>query len=481
MSEQGKIKQNIREAEYAATSATGDANIIITNYYYREEARLAPAESSDAVDENLPCPYRGLFHFGPNNAEFFFGREIVIEELYHATKTRNFIPLLGASGSGKSSVVLAGLVPKLEQEGNWKFTHFRPGDEPFHALARALVPLYKPNLDSTERFKQSRLLAKYFSEGSVPLKDVFAQIEIEFPDKRILIIADQFEELFTLCPKEKIQHNFLDFLLASFLSSPSNIQFPPVLVITMRVDFLGNALSYRPLADALNSDIKLGAMNREELLEVIEKPAKYFGVKFESGLVERILDDVKDEPGNLALLEFALTELWKERKSNQLTHKAYENIGKVGGALAEYAEQKYLQLDEKKKQQARQIFIELVSFGEENNDTRRRVNRKLIGEANWKLVTGKSGLADSRLVVTNHDNIDSETVELVHEALISNWERLRQWLDDDRDNLKKQRKIEDAAQEWQSSDHRTDYLLSKQRFYPSSSLIFNTFGNKTCS
>ena len=114
----------------------GDGNtatITITNYYYREDTAVIPVESTDAADENLPCPYRGLFHFGPDDAKYFFGREVFIEELFVTTQTSNFIPLLGASGSGKSSVVLAGLVPKLQQEGNWLFTHFRPGSDPFHA------------------------------------------------------------------------------------------------------------------------------------------------------------------------------------------------------------------------------------------------------------------------------------------------------------------------------------------------------------
>lgn len=124
---------------------TGDRNtatISITNYYYRENTSVV-AIDTDTENENLPCPYRGLFHFSPDDAEFFFGRQAFVEELFAATKTRNFIPVLGASGSGKSSVILAGLVPKLEKEGYWKFTHFRPGADPFHALALTLVPLFR--------------------------------------------------------------------------------------------------------------------------------------------------------------------------------------------------------------------------------------------------------------------------------------------------------------------------------------------------
>ncbi len=281
----------------------GDQNIIYNYFYYREEIKPT---SVDAADEYLLCPYRGLFHFGPNDADVFFGREIFIEQLYITTKTRNFIPVLGASGSGKSSVVLAGLVPKLQKEGHWQFTHFRPGADPFHALALALVPLYTPNLDQTDEIAQARKLAGYLQDGSVLLSDVFAKIQQNHPNHRLLLIADQFEEIYTLCNNQEIRRQFLDCLLAS-LKTPNSLSSPAmVLVTTMRADFLGNALSFRPFADVLqNADVKLGPMNRKELTEVIEEPAKKLGVTFETGLVERILDDVEDQPGNLPLLEFA--------------------------------------------------------------------------------------------------------------------------------------------------------------------------------
>ena len=466
MSEPNNINQHIQDTESAATTATGDAVIYVYNYNYNyKDVKDKPVDSDKAAatDEILSCPYRGLFSFSPNDAKFFFGRDVFIEKLFQATKTNNFIPVLGASGSGKSSVVLAGLVPKLEQEGNWKFTHFRPGDEPFHALAKALLPLYMPELNRMNRSEKSRDLAAKLAQGSFPLKDVFDDIESNYPNHKLLLIADQFEELFTLCPEDKIRHSFLDLLLACFQSSPNNLQSPPVLVTTMRADFLGKALAYRPLADVLSSDIKLGAMNREELSDVVVKPAELLGVEFEAGLADRILDDVENEPGNLALLEFALTELWAEQTGNQLTHQAYENIGKVEGALAKYAEQKYQELKKNEQEQARQMFIKLVNPGEDNNDTRRRVNREQIGDNDWDLVTRKHGLADNRLVVTSLSSDERETLEVVHEALIRHWSRLKGWLNEDRENLKKQRQIEDTAQDWQASGKKTGYLLRKKR------------------
>ena len=313
MPEHNKTVQNNQGVRYAATSGQGDSSIIIINNYepqYKSVKETLDNLEETATDDNLPCPYRGLYHFSPNDAEYFFGRYVFIEKLFEATQTRNFIPVLGASGSGKSSVVLAGLIPKLEQEqkGHWKFTHFRPGSDPFHALALALVPLYRPELDATDEIIQARKLAKSFSnnqdsEDNLPLSDVFAKIQQNNFNHRILLIADQFEEIYTQCSDHTVRDRFLDCLLAIFQSSDSRASSSTVLVITMRVDFLANALAYPRFADMLqNPDVKLGAMSRKKLKQVIEKPAKKLGVTFEAGLVERILNDilndVEDEPGN---------------------------------------------------------------------------------------------------------------------------------------------------------------------------------------
>ena len=293
-------------------------------------------------------------HFNPNDAQYFFGRDFFIEELYQATKNRNFIPILGASGSGKSSVVFAGLVPRLQEDGNWLFTYFRPGSardpfstlpDPFYALAEALVLLYRLEIDSTNEITQAVDLSDEFKNGNTSLSHVFSNIERKHPKQRLLLIADQFEELY-YCDLDT-QHKFLDLLTSNFSQNKnlglfSIYKLSPVLVITMRTDFLGNALSYPNFADLLRkNDTKIRSMNRQELTEVIEKPAHKLGVAFESGLVELILDDIEAKPGNLPLLEFALTELWNQGNSKESTHKIYNKIGQVQGSLARYAEEKY--------------------------------------------------------------------------------------------------------------------------------------------
>ena len=457
MSKQGEIKQEITSAEYAATSATGNATITITNYYYREEAKVLPVELEETAAQSLPCPYRGLFHFGPNDAEVFFGREIFIEELYSATKTRNFIPVLGASGSGKSSVVLAGLVPKLQQEGYWKFTHFRPGSEPFHALALALVPLYTPELDDTEQIAQARKLAGYLKDNTIPLSDVFAKIKQNCLNHRVLLIADQFEELYTLCKEEEIRRKFLDCLLTCLGNTPDSSTSAMVLVTTMRVDFLGNALAYPEFADWLRKiSVIIRSMNGQELRSVIEKPVQGLGITFETGLVERILNDVEEQPGNLPLLEFALTELWKKCRGKQLTHQVYEEIGQVEGALARHADQKYGNFTDEEKEKVRRIFIQLVRPGEGTEDTRRIALKEEIGEQSWSLVTQ---LADARLVVTSRNDEDQEKVEVVHEALIRNWGELRGWMNTDREFRAWQERLRAAKKQWETTSQDPGSLL----------------------
>jgi energy-coupling factor transporter ATP-binding protein EcfA2 len=453
----GNNNQSIGKMNGGNAFGTVEGSIsIIYNYYYREDTQIVPIESIGAADDNLPCPYRGLFHFGPNDADVFFGREVFVQELFAATQKRNFIPVLGASGSGKSSVVLAGLVPKLQKEGNWLFTHFRPGSDPFHALAEALVPLYTSG-DSTTQIIQARKLAQALGDSVITLHDILSHIQRLHPNHRLLLIADQFEELYTLCTEQKIRRSFLDTLLASFQSSPSITQYNNVLVATMRADFLGDALSIPQFGDLLrNTDVKIRSMNHEELSQVIEKPAEKLGVGFETALVKRILDDVKDEPGNLPLLEFALTQLWKRRKGKQLTHTAYEEIGKVQGALARHASENYCKLSATEQEQVRRIFIQLVRPGEGTDDTRRLATKAELSQASWGLV---KHLADARLVVTSRNAADLETVEVVHEALIRNWGELRQWMDADRSFRTWQEQLRMAMRTWESSGFDEGALL----------------------
>ncbi|KAM3108453.1 nSTAND1 domain-containing NTPase [Phormidesmis sp. 146-33] len=415
------------------------------------------------------CPYQGLSAFQEENAEFFFGREAFIEDvvredggvrqgLVSAVKTKPLVAVVGASGSGKSSLVFAGLLPRLAQETGWLICKLRPGypdKRSFHNLAAALLSLKAPEPNADPLVLLSHR-AKALRDGTVTLQDVVAEILRYTPTTRcLLLVIDQFEELFTLCAEEERQ-SLIDVLLVGVKDVPGL-----KIVLTLRADFCGQAYAYRPLADALHeADLKLGPMNREELRSAIVQPAVKVGMQLEAGLVDRILDDVGREPGSLPLLEFALTQLWAKQKRGQLTHEAYSEIGGVARALANHAEAIYAQLSKEQQKQTQQIFLQLVRLGEGTEDTRRLATHTDV--ENWELVTLLAS-AESRLLVTGrNEESGEETVEVVHEALIREWKQLRKWVNDNRDQLRRRRKIEASAEEWKLRDHSTNYLLSER-------------------
>ncbi|MBV7331133.1 ATP-binding protein [Chloroflexi bacterium TSY] len=435
-----------------AGDVQGDA--VINNYHYHF---ADPPTTTDPalLEEALPCPYRSLFHFGPKDAEFFFGREDVIQELVRLAHRQSVVAVLGASGSGKSSVVLAGLVPTLQQIGNWQFTHFRPGADPFLSLASALVPLYEPDLGRLEQRKHARKLKREFLAGELNLTDLFDIIHEVHPQHRTLLIADQFEELFTLCPDEETRSHFLAMLTAG-CQPIANPKSPAVIVLTMRADFLGQALEHPTFAGILEQDIKLRPMTQEELAQAVEMPAQKLHVSFEQGLVDRILKAIENRPGNLPLLEFALTLLWEAHGGEQLTHADYEAIGQVEGALAQYANNYYDRLTEIEQQKIQTVFTQMIRPGQGTEDTRRLATQRELGEENWALVRK---LADARLVVTSRNADGQETVEVVHEALIQHWGKLDEWLNKVRAFRVWQEQLRSDMYRWQDVNEDNGALL----------------------
>lgn len=398
-------------------------------------------------DTQIPeCPYRGLFTFRPEHAHFFFGRETFTRQLVEAVKNRPFVTVLGASGSGKSSVVFAGLVPTLlNQTGeSWLFTTFRPGDNPFLGLANALVPLLAPELSKIKQIGEARDLATRLRKSSSPLSDYINSIHQTHPDKRLLIIVDQFEELYTLGDDLAGRQQFLDMLL-DLIKAVQGAS--PRIVLTLRADFLSQASLYRPFADILQGTTELlGPMTRAEMTDAIAKPAALQAVSFEPKLIDTILDDVGEE-GNLPLLEFALTELWQHQRQRTLTHVAYVEIGEIKGALSRRADKAYQRFTPTEQEQARQVFVQLVNPGKGTGDTRRLATRSEL-ENNWPLVTK---LANERLVMTNQVKGKQDTVEVVHEALIRHWGLLRSWMAEARTFRSWQERLRFSMEEWQTN------------------------------
>ncbi len=363
------------------------------------------------------CPYRGLEIFQEQHAEFFFGREAFVNDLVVDVNRKPFVAIVGASGSGKSSVVFAGLIPKLrEHNQNWQIISFRPGNKPFESLTLAL--------------KQN--------------------------NNRVLLVIDQFEEIFTLCQNAEERKIFIDTLIQVVNNSTAF-----TLLITLRADFLGKAISYEPLGKALQKypPLLLAPMNRQELEKAIIQPAAKYCIEFESGLVNKLIDDVGDGEGSLPLQQFALTQLWQKQRPGKLTHQAYREIGGVREAIAIHAENVYSQLSRYQQKMAPQIFIQLVQPGEGTEDTRRVATKHEVGEENWNLV---QHLANERLIITNCNNKNQEeTVEIVHEALIREWGTLRNWIHDNREFRIWQERLRLEVQEWHKNNCDYGRLLQE--------------------
>jgi WD40 repeat protein len=279
--------------------------------------------------------------------------------------------------------------------------------------------------------------------------------------RHLLLVVDQFEEIYTLCSDSEVRRQFLDQLLSVIVERSVQSEPRIVLLLTMRADFMGQALAYRPFADALQqSAMLLGPMNREELRSAIEKPAELQGAAFEAGLVDRLLDDVGTEPGNLPLLEFALTLLWEHQESGWLTHAVYDSIGLIDGALASYADQVYASLEPREQERAQSALLQLVKPGEGTEDTRRVAAKYELGDENWQVI---QRLADRRLVVTGRDTLGYETAEVIHEALIQKWGRFKEWMEADRAFRSWQERLRVNLRQWQESGQEAGALLSGAR------------------
>jgi WD40 repeat protein/DNA-binding SARP family transcriptional activator len=425
------------------------------------EQRLAPPAKSPAAIVPQPLlqnPYRGLYAFREEDAPFFFGRETFTDRLIAAAWKQPLVVVIGPSGSGKSSVVSAGLIAHLRQEEGWSIIKFRPGKDPFQALAVALLPLLDPQLSETDLLVESRKMAVALSEAMLPLRDVLARILSKSQQtNRLLLVGNQFEELYTAGIDEGIHYRFLDSMLLAIEEQRSRAEPKLTVVLSMRADFLGQALAYRPFADALqDSDLKLGPMTRAELARAIEMPAGKQGISFEAGLLDRILEDVGAEPGKLPLLQFALTALWEQRTDGLISHVAYDEIGGVKGALTYYADEVYEALDPDAQEGARLSFLQMVHPGQQTEDTRRIAHRSDLGETEWEVV---QRLANARLVVTGRNPAGQETAELAHEALIQGWVRLNDWIEDNRAFRTWQERLRASLRQWQASEHDESALL----------------------
>ncbi len=404
------------------------------------------------------CPYRGLAAFGVEDADYFHGREQSIDTLVKAVHSRSLIPLLGASGSGKSSVVFAGLLPQLSRDlDRWQFLCLRPGKSPLAALIAAMIATIATGANLEKQQLLAAELARSIRQDKFGLTNF---IEKYWCDRQeyLLMVIDRLEELYTETIDDTERQLFIDNLLTAIDSLPT-----VKLLFTLRADFYDRLLGNYSLATALEHTevVNLTAMTRAQLTRSIELPAQSLNVTFEAGLTERIIDNVIDNSGSLPLLSFALTQLWAKQRDGKLTHRGYDDIGGVDRALANHGEAVYQQLTVTERVQMRAIFIQLVQFNPDLDAARVRLAVKSeIGAANWDLV---EHLVAVRLVaIDRHQLTGEETVELTHEALIKYWERLNLWIEIDGDFRCWQEYLRTAIVRWQNSNREVGGLIRGQ-------------------
>ncbi len=405
-------------------------------------------------------PYKGLQYFNEEDAEWFFGRQDVTARLVEVVISRRFLAVIGASGSGKSSVVRAGLVPELKRnrlgergggERIWQIYILTPGAHPLENLAVAL----SRNSDSAAEI--ATLIDDLGADSRSLHLHVQKTLRSNKTVMRLLLVVDQFEELFTLCRSESERLTFIQNLLYATIIEGG----PITALITLRADFYERLAQYTELREMVSGQqVYIGSMSAAELREAIEEPARHGGWEFSPGLVDLILHDIgaregsQPEPGALPLLSHALLETWKRRRGNLMNLRAYTEAGGVRGAIAHTAESVYYrELTPSQQGIARNIFLRLTELGEGTQDTRRRISiHELIppgpaGDAEL-IQDVLVKLADARLITTSE-----ETVEVAHEALIREWPTLREWLAQDREGLRLHRHLTEAAQEWELLEH----------------------------
>jgi WD40 repeat protein len=421
-----------------------------------------PAEGYEEL-----CPYRGLQVFREEDAALFFGREAFVEQLRESVLRQSLVAIVGPSGGGKSSVVQAGLLPLLRRQRppaqTWDALVFTPGGNPFHQLATELVPLLEPELGRIDRLAPAQTLGEQLASGDVRLEAAVKEaLKASAGTDRLLVVADQFEELFTLVP-EAVRQNFVQALLGALGRAPVTV------LLTLRADFYGHAIALsRNLSDQLGQAVvNLGPMRREELAQAIIEPARRVGLRFEPGLSATILDDVANQPGTLPLLEHALLELWERRRDGQLTLEGYQASGGVAGAIAHRAEAIYGRFTPEEQAIARRVLLRLTQPGEGTEDTRRRatLTELVTRPEDQDAIEGVvQSLADARLLTTSGQQAEQERwVDVAHEALIRGWPELREWLEQDREGLRVHRRLTETAREWQQANQDEGLLYRGAR------------------
>jgi DNA-binding SARP family transcriptional activator/WD40 repeat protein len=407
----------------------------------RRERRKAlsppPSERDTDATDAVVCPYKGLAPFGVSDAAYFCGRERLVAELVARLAVDRFVGIVGASGSGKSSLVAAGLLPALASGAlpgseRWLSTVIRPGAHPVHELANAFARLVDEPVSSVRERLDSEPRELEELAHRVPQSQPVG-------GERLVLAVDQFEEVFTACSDTAERDRFITALVAG----PAPADSPLAVTVIIRADYYGACAEHPELARLLEqSQLLVAAMTDTNLRQAVQEPARRVGLTVEDGLAEAICADAAGEPGALALVSTALLETWVRRSGNTLTLAGYAQAGGVRGAVAQLAEGVYDSLDPADKPVLRRILLRLADPEGATDDVRRRApGGEIASDPAERRVLAE--LINCRLVTATEDS-----VEVAHEALLREWPRLRAWLEEDRDGRRLHRRLADAATAW---------------------------------
>jgi energy-coupling factor transporter ATP-binding protein EcfA2 len=412
------------------------------------------------TETQMVCPYKGLISYTNQDADIFCGRTKWIQAIYDDLQQKSFVALTGASGSGKTSLIFGGVIPKLRNEATWQITTLRPKESPFYELSKALIPFLAHDLNPFDQAKETKQLADGFRTKNVSLYDVTREIiEKCSPNTRLLLIIDQFEELYALCPLAEERDLFLELILnAVNLSNDMEDRIFNVL-ISLRADFLGQIISHRRMSAYLsNADHKLGPMSPDELREAIELPAQKMNTVLEPGLSDYILKTCIPTNIPLPLISFSLKCLWEKEHESALTIRGFEEMGATELALANYAEAIYEGLSKKDKTRTKEIFVRLVCPGEGSEDVRCMINRNEMISRNWPLISlfVEKGL----LIAERNQNNEIQHIEVVHDILLKEWGRLHGWIQENRDFRLWRKRLQSKLWYWEKNGQKPEDLLS---------------------